>query len=289
MSKHSLVKAGACVGLMAASLGAGAVDLHSFAEPMIYYKVSGAAVNYIAFVPSSLGTGVLMLDLYQSGTVSTWAYAAGAVTDSSAGGIKWSVGLSRGAATNDFTFAGASVDPLGTSTTVTVGNATLAASTTVFSSTWYGGDTSSISAQFTQAQTISSQVCNVSFAASIGTDDYLVFNGFSMRPDSNYPSGWSVASDSPKVTWRTASGTTASDTSTMSATAWNAVNFSATMAFPTFSAFTVQTGSATGNTATYAASVLSKANLCVGAYTAKAALNAAGGFIGAKAGLMRLW
>lgn len=282
MSNHSLVKAGLCVGLMAASLGAVAGDRHTFAEPMIYYKVTGAAVNYVAFIPSMQGTGVLMLDLYQSGTSSSWAYAAAAAVNAAAGGAAWSVSASNSTDSNNAgSFTVKYYDVLGNTSGVNWGTTSSGVSTD-FSSSWYGGDTQTVSLEFTQAQTISSQACDVSFGASLNTDDYLVFAGFTMRPGSAYPS----ASDS--VSWRTKSGTSTSDYASIGSAAWNASNFSATSAFPTFSAFSIPAANG-GAGQTVAASVISKANLCVGNYTAKAALNAAGGFIGAKAGLMRLW
>lgn len=259
MSKHSLVKTSLGVGLMAASLGASAAEIHSFAEPMLYYKASGTSVNYVAFVPSLLTPAVLYLDLFQSGTISTWAYGVNAAgAGAAAGGAAWT-------ATGTVSYA----DIIGNTATTA-------------SSTWYGGDTASVSMTFAQTPTISSQACGVSFAVSLGSNDYMQYTNFTIQP-----ADWPTFSGASSVTYRTKSGTTAGDTASLGSAAWNALNASATSAFPTFSAYSI--GTAMSDAATYAASRITKFNLCTTAYTAKAALNSAGNMIGGQAGLMRLW
>lgn len=278
MSKHSIVKTGLGVGLMAASLGAMA-DLHTFAEPMIYYKVNGSAVNYVAFVPSMGSTNVVMLDLYQSGTISSWNYGVNAAAfDAGAGGTAWSFSFSRSTDTMSGAFQNKYFDGLGASSGNTYGTTTIGSSTGI-SSSWYAGNTGAISFAFGMNQTVSSQACSVSFVASINSDDYLLFTNFTVA-------GLPTASDS--VSFRTKSGTTASDTASSGSAAWNAVNFSATSTFPTFSAFSIPAANGGANQ-TVAASVVTRGNVCQALYTAKNALNSAGGTIGAKSGLMRLW
>lgn len=279
MSKHSIVKTGLGVGLMAASLGAMA-DMHTFAEPMIYYKVNGAAVNYVAFVPSMGSANVVLLDMYQSGTISSWNYGVNnASIDAGAGGTAWSFLFSRTTDTQlSAAFQNKYFDGLGNSSGNTYGSTTIGSSTQI-SSSWYGGNTGAVSHAYSMVQTVSSQACSVSFVASINTEDYLLFTNFTVA-------GLPTASDS--VSFRTKSGTSASDTASSGSAAWNAVNFSATSTFPTFSAFSIP-AAAGGALQTIAASVVTRGNVCNSVYTAKNALNSAGGTIGAKAGLMRLW
>lgn len=272
MSKHSVVKAGLGLGLMAASLGVSA-QTHTFAEPMIYYKVNGSAVNYVAFLPNAQDSAIVMLDLYQSGTISTWAFGVGgAVNNTTAGGPVWSFGATGG---DSGSFNNVYYDVLGRAST-----ASFADTTGGGSSSWYGGGSQALSMAFAQQQTISSQACNVTFGVDIGTDDYMRYGAFTISP-----SGWPTASAA--VSFRTKSGATASDTDSMASGAWNGLNFSATSAFPTFSAYSVPNAAGAGNTV--AASAITKGNLCTSIYTTKSALNAAGNVIGATTGLMRLW
>lgn len=273
MSKHSVVKAGLGLGLMAASLGASA-QLHTFAEPMIFYKVSGASVNYVAFLPNIYDSGIVMLDLFQSGSISTWNFGVGGAVDAAAGGQVWSFTASAGTSGS---FTSVYYDPLGRVSTAS----TAAGSPASLSSSWYGGNASTLSMAFMQQQTISSQACNVTFGVSVGTDDYMRYGAFTIAPG-NWPTA------SANVTFRTKSGASATDTTTMAFGDWNAINFSATSAFPTFSAYSVP-NAANGAANQVAVSALTKANLCTNIYTTKSALNAAGNVIGATTGLMRLW
>lgn len=284
MSSHSIVKTGLGIGLMAASLGASA-QLHSFSQPMFFTKSTGTATNYVAFIPSINGpaAGLIYMEMLQSGSVSTWAYGLGGAVSAAGGGALWSVSASKSTnSDNAQSFTAHSLDVLGVASGVNWGSTSTGASQN-FSTSWYGGDTASISMSFAQVQTVSSQACGVSFVASIGTDDYLLFTNFTIQP-TNWMASLS-ASDS--VSYRTKSGTTASDTLSIGSAAWNAANFSATSAFPTFAAFSVPAAGAGAQT--IAMSVITKANLCTAGYTAKAALNAAGSTIGARAGMMRLW
>lgn len=277
MNKHSIVKTALGVGLMAASLTASAGALHSFTTPMMYYKVDGAKVYYTAFIPSGVGVGgfqgaggVVVLDLYASGTVSSWNYGIGAAATAAAAnaGAAWSLMAAQ-----------TSVKVVGypvTSTSVT--NASFASDFFSF------GDTQSVTLQFVSTPVISSQACNVTFTASINSDDYLVFSGFVAQP-----SGWPTTG-AGSVKYRTVSGTATSDTASYVSSDWNASNFSVSRAFSTFGAYTFVSGAAySDSVSTFAASSLTKANLCVGAVTAKTALNSSGTTIGGKAGMMRLW
>lgn len=285
MNKHSIVKTTLGVGLMAASLAASAAAIHSFTTPMMYYKLNGAAVTYVAFVPSGPysgfqgASGVIMLDLYNSGTVSTWNYAmGGAATVAAANaGAGWTDGAAisfsapgypvTSAATVEFAMAAANALSL--------------------------GDTQSISLSFIQTPVISSQACNVTFHASINSDDYLQFTNFTIRP-----SGWVTdASANYTVHYRSKSGTATSDITTFANKAgWEGSNFSVTRDIKTFGAYTLAMGGATSDYSaaastltSVAASQVTKGNLCTAVYTAKNALNSSGSTIGGKAGLMRLW
>jgi len=285
MIKHTAIKAGIGIGLMAASLGAASADLHTFGKASIYYKIDGSAVKYSAFVPSgpTATDSVIMLDMLQSGTVSTWAYAMGAalgtlvntvggtsVTNTShysnfsnaAGGLAW-----KAAATVTYVKAD--------------GNTASSASTS-----FYNGDTAQLVLSFSQVPTISSQACNMSFSAQLDTDDYLKFTNVVIRPEN-----WPSATDS--VSYRTKSGTTASDTLSIASNVFNAYNATTTSAFATFTAWSVPIAGNAGNTV--AVSALSAPfGKCVTAATARTAVNAAssvpiigGGSVGG--GMLRLW
>jgi len=276
MSKHSVIKTSLGIGLMAASLGASSADLHTFAEPVLYYKVNGNIVNYTAFVPSmTTSAGVLLLEMYQSSTISTWAYGLGGTVNAAAGGAGWSFSGAADAATGSVQFSTLNAAGIGSSEV----DSTNAAS---FSSSWYGGDTAGLKLSFTQQGTVSSVACDVTFSATLDTNDYMQYASFSVQPDT-----WTDNSATDDVYWRTKTGTTASDTASVGSAAWNAKNFSATSSFYTFSAFSIPIAGAAGNTV--AASAITKANLCTNLYTAKNALNSAGNIIGGKSGLMRLW
>lgn len=283
MSNHSIVRAGLGLGLMAASLGASA-QLHTFAEPMIYYKVNGSAVTYVAFLPKIDDAAVVVIDLYQSGTISTWAFGIGAAPDAAAGGALWSYSASNSTQSNNAgSFTNKFYNGVGQSSGVNWGTTSTGVSQNA-SSSWYGGDTQSVSMAFAQDFTISSQVCNVTYTVNIGTDDVMRYVGFNVAA-----SGFQTASDS--VSWRTKSGTSATDTASSGSAAWNALaNFSVTRAFPTFtfSAFSIP-NAANGATQTVAATGLTKGNLCTNVYTNKNALNSAGNVIGGATGLIRLW
>jgi len=285
MSNHSIIKTGVGIGLMAASL-ASLADIHTFAEPTVYYKVNGSAVNYVALLPNLRDTGVLALELFQSGSISSWAFAVGGSVDANAGGVVWSYTLTTGAqpASNSLAvvnYAGSKYDAGGNLVTYGINNTQASTGSSTAGSSWYGGGSGSVSLAFIQSQTISSQACNVTFTVNVGADDVLRYSGFSLQPD-----GWTTASAA--VVYRTLSGTTTSDTANVASAAWNAMNFSATSNFPTFSAFTIPNAAA-GAGQTVAVSALTKANLCTNIYTTKNALNSAGNVIGGVTGLVRLW
>lgn len=270
------------MGLMAASLGAAAQQLHTFAESAIYYKIQGSAVNYFAFLPNK-ASGVVFLDLYNSGTVSSWAYGIGNMpTDTIQGGPVWSINVT-GASDSSIPLSFATYNNGGVA-----GGSTIAATGASFSinSTWYGGGTASQTLAFLQPTTISSQACNVTFVASLGTDDYLQF------PSANFtvePVGFPTISDGSAI-FRISSGTSTSNTSGIGSAAWNALAaaYKATTSLPTFSAISSGTA-ASDAVAVLANSAFTRFNLCTTAMTKRTALNEAGGSIGAKAGMMRLW
>jgi hypothetical protein len=275
MNKHSIIKTALGTGLLAASLAASAAAIHSFTTPMMYYKLDGAKVTYVAFVPSGPysgfqgSSGVIMLELYNSGTVSTWNYAmGGAANIAAAAGQGWT--------------AGADIDGISAHGFPVTSDSAGAGPTFSWSDSYFSlGDTAAIELSFLQTPVISSQACNVSFTASINDEDYLQFNNFSIQP-----SNWPTASAS--VSYKSKSGTNTADTAAYASNLWNGSNFSATQPFSTFGAFSVP-GAAQGSGATYAASSITKANLCTNAYTVKNALNSSGTTIGGKAGMMRLW
>lgn len=206
-----------------------------------------------------------MLELYNSGTVSSWHYGlGGSITDSDNGGRLWSISAAS-------TAVSAIAFPI----------SSLAANTanTLSTQTWYGGDTGEVSLPFTQNRTISSVACGLTFNAVANTDDYLEFpsNSMTVKPDF-----WSnVATASADVSY---SG------GTLDKGSWNAPNFSATSGFAgTISVVGAIAGTQTATLMTYAASSITKANICTSMYTAKNALNSSGATIGGKAGMMRLW
>jgi hypothetical protein len=203
-------------------------------------------------------------------------------TDTTQGGPVWSINLS-GASDSSIPFSLASFNDGGVA-----GGSTITGSGASFSinSTWYGGGTASQTLAFIQPTTISSQACNVTFVASLGTDDYLQF-----------PSGNFVVApaDFPTISagsafYRISSGTSTSNISSVGSAVWNALSnaYKATTSLPTFSA--VSSGTISTDAAAFLAnSAFTRFNVCTTAMTKRTALNEAGGSIGAKAGMMRLW
>jgi len=278
MNKHLIVKTTLGVGLMATSLAASAV-LHTFAEPMMYYRADGAKVTYVAFVPSMAGTGNLYLELGASGTQSTWAYglSTGALGAGNGGSV-WSL-------------SGGSVEFSGFA-----GGATITG--TDSTQTWYGGNTGTLTASFFMQPTISSQACNVTFNAHINTDDYLMYgatsSGSSAPSVTLQPAGWPVMNAvNSQLYYRTASGTSSTDTASYGSAAWNGSNFSTTRAFSTFSNYTLASAnlnsSGGGSVAVYAPSSLTRANLCAGWWVERDKMNGGSAVLGGKSGMMRLW
>jgi hypothetical protein len=289
MIKHMAIKAGIGLGLMAASLGVNA-DLHTFGKQSIYYKVTGNRVDYAAFLPSGnqATDTVIMLDVLQSSTISTWNYAVGGSLSGVAGYTNstntGSVSTGAGAASYISAYSGPAGGQVWRGTGVISSFDGAAVLGTVSVSTYYGGDTRALSLSFTEVVTASSQACNMTFHASLNTDDYLLFTNVTVQP-----SGWPVATDS--VSYRTKSGTTATDTASMAAAAFTGYNAIATSSFATFSAWSIPVAlTAGGSLNTVAVSALSGPfSKCNTPAVARTATNSAGNTIGGKGGMMRLW
>ncbi len=257
MSKHSLISTGLGLGLMAASMGASA-QLHSFDGGMMYFGATSGGNKYVAFVPQMSraagggAAGVLMLEMFQpaTGTASSWAYAIGGSVGDAAGG---------------------------TGSTATVGSTWTANNGITYSGTWYFGDNIALTHQFSNEATVSSQVCNVSFVASLGTQDQLFFTNVTVVPDD-----WNSATAVVSITTSTA----ASHTMSVAQAAWN--NASATLATFGFSGASISgiatsvSGSANVN------NLLGARNKCVTAYTGRTGGTTAT-IVGSPPGLIRLW
>ncbi len=267
MSKHSLISTVAGLGLMAASMGASA-QLHTFDYSMMYYGPATGGGKYVAFVPTVTrsttadegSTNVLMLEMFQpaSGTASTWAYAIGGAVDAAAG---------AGSAT-------------GTDVMQTVewtANNGVAAS-----GSYYFGNNLEIALPFVQAVNISSQACNVTFSANIGTNDQLAFANINAQPVglANWASATAV------VSVLTGTGAVAA---TLAQTAWN----SGASTLSAFAGASVTVSNLDGGNVvgSGAAAMIAGRNKCVAAYTARASSGATviapGG--STTLGLVRVW
>jgi len=266
MSKHSLISTGLGLGLMAASMGASA-QMHTFDYSSVYYGSASGGGRYVAFVPTATrgassasegASGVLMLDMFQpaSGSGSTWAFAIGA-------GVGPAAGLGS---------TGASGAGLSQSVTWTAGNGL------ANDQVYYFPNNEAISMAFNQAVTISSQACDVTFAAAIGTNDQLAFNGVQAQP--NGLANWSSASADVSVS--TGTGVQAA---TLAQSAWNAGSGS----LSAYAGLSVTVSGLAGALAgSQVAAMISGRNKCIPAYTARAT---AGGSIitGGSVGLIRIW
>ncbi|MBS4096882.1 MAG: hypothetical protein KGZ83_08630 [Sulfuricella sp.] len=280
MIKHTAIKAGIGLGLMAASMGVSA-DLHSFGKSSIYYKVSGTRVDYAAFLPSGnqATDTVIMLDVLQSSTISTWNYAVGGalgapVSSTNTGSVSTSANWIG-------SYSGTAGGQVWRGTGVLSSFDAQAVMGTVSVSTYYGGDTRALSLSFTELVTASSQACNMTFSAQFNTDDYLQFTNLTISP-----SGWPAATGN--VVWRTKSGTSASDTASIDSAVFNAYNAVSTSSFATFSAWTIPiAGNATNTVAVSAISA--PFGKCNAAYAMRTDTNKAGSTIGGKGGMMKLW
>lgn len=260
MSKHSLISTGLGLGLMAASMGASA-QLHSFDGGMMYFGAAAGGNKYVAFVPQMArgaagAAGVLMLEMFQptSGTNSSWAYAIGGAVDAAAGGT-------GSGGSGSATITGQAANGLG------------------YSGTYFFGDNAAISLAFSNEATISSQVCNVSFVASIGTQDQLFFTNVTAQPDD-----WNSASAAVSLT--TATGG-AGSTMSVAQALWN--NASATILASVGASNASISGIATTVSGSAAVnSLLSARSKCVTAYTGRS-----GGtgttIVGSPPGMIRLW
>ncbi|MFA7243029.1 MAG: hypothetical protein WC091_23220 [Sulfuricellaceae bacterium] len=272
MYKHAAIKTTAGISLMAMSLGVCA-DLHTFGDAMAYYKVSGASTGYAYFLPSGATAtdSVILLDLFQSGTVATWAYAMGGSIGAGQVAAPFTTGMSSSPAGGIFQKA------TGVITYITPAGISATTSSTSF----YNGDTQELSLSFTQVSTVFSQACNMSFSAKLDTDDYLQFTNLSVLP-----ANWPSATDD--VYYRTKPGTSASDTASMASNIFNAYNASTTSSFYTFSAWTVPIAGDAANT--FAVSAITGGfSKCNTAANNRTFYNGAGGVVGGKEGMMRLW
>lgn len=198
--KHTLMKVGAGIGLMAASatalaggFGGGAnLSIHGFGTSMIFAKAAGANPIYASFIPSGNQDtdAIVLLELTQgTGTaLGTWQYFVSNQTLSAAsGGLKYSIslagsssGISGWAFSNSTSsYAGglAVILPTNGASQVTfwgpIGNGSTtggpgAAATTNGEIDLGFSFSSSISAS-------ASATCNVSFNAYVGTDDYMQY------------------------------------------------------------------------------------------------------------------
>lgn len=245
--KHTLMKLGAGVGLMAASASAfagtinGGADqsLHSFGSPMIYAKTSGSPVVLAAFIPSGNQStdNVILLELTQgTGTaLGTWQYF---MNSDNLSGIRTSPGMKYAVTVN-----GSSSGISGWAMRETISSysdgmqAVLNGAINGQSSfTWWGpignGTTAGwqgapetsngeIEHPFSMSSVVSasSATCNVTFNAYVGTDDYLNYwiAGINVSnaldgAGSVFSSGGSLSTASASYTITTKSGGAAHDT-----------------------------------------------------------------------------
>lgn len=253
MSKHSLIATGLGLGLMAASMGASA-QLHTFDYSSMYYGAVAGGSKYVSFVPTLVrggantgAAGVLMLEMFQpvSGSASTWAYALGGAVDAAAGG--------------------SNTDGVYQSVSFSADNGL------GVTQSHYFGNNGTISHAFSQSVTVSSQACQVTFAAHIGTNDQLAFTNVFAKPLNSIS-----ASD---VVSLTTSGT---GTVTIGSAAWNNASAAIVSSYAANASLSISgllsaTSTGAGDTVTYAASgtavngLLGARGRCVPAYTARAA------------------
>lgn len=267
MSKHSLISTVAGLGLMAASMGASA-QLHTFDYSMMYYGPATGGGKYVAFVPTvTRGTNadegsanVLMLEMFQpaSGTASTWAYAIGGAVDADAG---------AGSAT-------------GTGAMQTI--EWTAQNGVAASGSYYFGNNLAIAMPFIQGVTVSSQACNVTFSANIGTNDQLAFENIVAQPVGL--ANW--ASATADVSVSTGTGALAT---TMASTLWNA----GASSMSAYAGASVTLANLVGSpfAGSSVAAMIAGRNKCVPAYAARASSGAT--VIGPSGpvtlGLVRVW
>lgn len=253
MSKHSLIATGLGLGLMAASMGASA-QVHTFDYSSMYYGATAGGSKYVSFVPTIVrgiasdsegAAGVLMLELFQpvSGSASTWAFALGGVVGSDAGGA------GTDAVDN------ASIFPFTANNGAAVGGFR------------YLGDVVSISHGFSQSVTVSSQACQVTFAAVIGTNDQLAFTSVAASPVSGVVAvGGGVS--------LTTGPTGAGSAYTLAANLWNNASATIVSSYATNTAMSMvgisSGGAATTLTGSAVNAALQARGKCVPAYTARA-------------------
>jgi hypothetical protein len=256
MSKHSLISVGLGLGLMAASMGASA-QLHTFDYSMVYYTAASGGAKYTMFVPTAAraaagvkaAASVIMLDFFQpsSGTTNSWAFALGGAVNAVAGGA----GANAGDNSSGQIFG--------------------AANGAKFTETHYFGDNIAIGQSFLQQQTISSQVCNITFSASIGTNDQLLFNNVNVRG-----SDFSNTANAD-VTIFTTGAAPGANVETILQAAWNnqSVTLRTYAASVSFQVSGLATSISSGTNSAFAVSsynaLVTARNKCVPAYTARAA------------------
>lgn len=299
MSKHITIRAGAGIGLAAASVAAIAQDVSSFARPMVFMRMDAGKTYYAAFMPwftAGAASGpVLYLDLYQSGTVSTWAF--GAAYADNADSVSWAGAAGEGDwGAADLTY----YDPV-------VGDTQSVAAVSL----WGGDIASKKLSNFNLSVSPSSGIsCNVSLDAVIGTDGYLSWSGIKVQPldFSTWYSKLSLASIYAFLASSgVSSGTTTVSLVTFSGSAeLSAISLSKSM--PTFSHARVYISAATdianitawsslsthtadaSKSIAYPGSAVAKAwNSCLNTFNFRKGQNNPSAALGGKAGFMRIW
>lgn len=256
--KHTLLKVGAGLGLMAASVGAFAgaaaggatLGLHTFGTSMIYAKAAGANPIYASFVASGNQDtdAVVLLELTQgSGTaLGTWQYFVSNGTLSTATnnvGLKYTVavsgttsGISGWAFSNSTTSYAAGLNAILPTAAVSsisfwggIGNGSTTGGPGAAATT--NGEIDIGFSFSTSLSASASATCNVSFNAYVGTDDYMQYwiagvsasNALAAITDTNL-TGSTLSTTSASWTMTTKSAGATSDTvtgtySTLGATA----------------------------------------------------------------------
>lgn len=300
MSQHTLIRAGAGVGLLAASLGAAAQDLSSFGRPMAFMRIEAGKTTYAAFMPwydvTGNGGPVIFLDLGQSGTQSTWAFGVGNADTAPANRSIWagSEGLWPIVGSNMTWWERMS-------------NTSTSASQSL-SFSFFGGDPGSKKlADINYSTVVSSVSCDVTMDASIAADGYLKWSGIVVQP-SKWTTWQSSITDNSTYALMVTSGVT-SGTSSVSFTTFNSAGLASITgdkSFPTFShtriyksnadlgtitAFTVFStmSTATASYHTINSSIVKQWNNCLTVWRGRDAQNQTSAALGGKQGFMRIW
>jgi len=299
--KHTLLKVGAGLGLMAASAvafagastGGAPLGLHGFGSSMIYAKAAGANPIYAAFIPSGNQDtdSIVLLELTQgAGTaLGTWQYFVSNQTLSAAsGGLKYTIAVSG-------TSSGISGWAFSNSTTSYAGGLavilpTVAASSITFWGAIGNGSTTGgpgaaattngeIDLGFSFSTSLSasaSATCNVSFNAYVGTDDYMQYwiqgisasNALSAVTDTNLVSNTlSTTSASWTMTTKSAGATSDTTTGTYSTVGANGGGASTAAYQQIFLASATGTSYARTSGFTYASVQISNGGAVTGTFT----------------------